>query len=448
MFLATTGAEALYSDMGHVGKRSIYISWPIVKVSLILNYLGQGAWLLANNNNADIIALEDLNPFYDMLLPGFDYFGVALGAIAAIIASQALITGSFSIVSEAIRLNLLPPLHTFYPSETKGQLYIPLVNNTLMVGCICIVAIFQTSSHMEAAYGLAITITLMTTSILLTTYLFSVKKKRVFAVIYALCFGVIEVIFFISCLGKFIHGGFVAIIIALIIASIMIVWHISGKIEKFERTYVELPKFASQLKKLRDDEGVPSYTDNLVYLTTSNTPKLIERDILYSILDKEPKRAKTYWFVNINVSQKPHTHKYKVETFGTDFIYRITLRLGFKEDQMIAIYLKQIIADLLKSGEFKQQTRNYTVFSQNDIKKLRPQSKGRVGRFKYCIIHKSVSASSDLTEMQLGLLTARQIIRKHVANQASWYGLETSSVSVEYVPYFVPDKRQKRLTRN
>lgn len=294
VFLATTGAEALYSDMGHVGKNSIYVSWTIVKISLILNYLGQGAFLLSLMNYQFIDPSDIANPFYDMLIPGFDIVGVLLGAIAAIIASQALISGSFSIVSEAIRLEFLPTLRTFYPSETKGQLYIPIVNNILFFGCIGIVLIFQTSSHMESAYGLAITITLLATSILLFVYLMCVRKLRLLALLYAVIFIPIESMFFVSCLSKFSHGGFVALIIAFVIAAIMIIWYVSGEIEKSEIAHVDIKKYLPRIEKLRKDSELPYYTDNLIYITKTNNRAQVERDIMYSIFDKDFKRAKTY----------------------------------------------------------------------------------------------------------------------------------------------------------
>ena len=228
VFLCTTGAEALYSDMGHVGKANIYASWPFVKACLILNYLGQGAWILANNGNAALAATPELNPFFQMLPEAARVFAVVLSTFAAIIASQALITGSYSIISEAIRLNLMPHMRIAYPSETKGQIYIPLVNNIMWVSCIGVVLFFQTSSHMEAAYGLAITVTMLMTTLLLFTYLSKIRRKHALAVPFLAFFMLLEFAFFFSSLTKFMHGGYVTVILAALIFAVMYVlapWH-------------------------------------------------------------------------------------------------------------------------------------------------------------------------------------------------------------------------------
>ena len=232
VFLSTTGAEALYSDMGHVGKANIYASWPFVKAALILNYLGQGAWLLANNSNPQMLAMDIVNPFYMMLPEPLRPFAIVLSAVAAIIASQALITGSFSLVSEATRLNLMPHLRIHYPSDTKGQLYIPLVNNIMWVGCIFIVLLFQNSERMESAYGLAITVTMLMTTTLLTSYIAGILKHKLGACVFALLFGAIELCFFASCLTMFFDGGYVMIFLAALLFGLMYVWRRGTAIER------------------------------------------------------------------------------------------------------------------------------------------------------------------------------------------------------------------------
>ena len=225
IFLAATGAEALYSDMGHVGAENIYISWPFVKLCLILNYLGQGAWILTSRADAAALSPGELNPFFQMLTPALRPAAVLLGAAAAIIASQALITGSYTLVSEAIRLDLMPHLKVQYPSETKGQLYIDTVNAFLWIGCTLVVLYFRSSDRMESAYGLAITVTMLMTTLLLSVYLLRVRQKPVLAALVLVVFGAIESVFFFSSLGKFAHGGYVTVILALLLFLIMIVWH-------------------------------------------------------------------------------------------------------------------------------------------------------------------------------------------------------------------------------
>ena len=399
VFLATTGAEALYSDMGHVGKKSIYISWPFVKLALILNYLGQGAWIIKNAGNAALANINDLNPFYLMLFPELRIIGIILGAMAAVIASQALITGSFSIVSEAIRLDLLPHMKTFYPSETKGQIYIPLVNNLIWVGCTVIVLFFQTSANMEAAYGLAITITLLMVTILLTAYLFVEKRKRILALLFALVFGAIETVFFISCAGKFLHGGYVAIIIAVLILVVMVSWERGTKVERRQSKRLKLSDYTDKLITLKNDDAIPITADNLVFLTHSKNKDYIERDILYSILDKQPKRAKAYWFVHFHVTTKPFGGNYSVENFGTDSVFRITIRLGYKEDQRLNVFMTQIFNDLLISGELPLQVATHTIYSEEQKKTLKKLGPVNIGSVKYCMIRKTLIPESDLSDL-------------------------------------------------
>ena len=338
VFLSTTGAEALYSDMGHVGKANIYASWPFVKAALILNYLGQGAWLLANNSNPQMLAMDIVNPFYMMLPEPLRPFAIVLSAVAAIIASQALITGAFSLVSEASRLDLMPHMQVFYPAETKGQLYIPIV------------LLFQNSERMESAYGLAITVTMLMTTTLLTSYIAGILKHKLGACVFALLFGAIELCFFASCLTMFFDGGYVMIFLAALLFGLMYVWRRGTAIERTQTILLPVSKYIDQLNRLRNDETYPVLADNLVFLTNSPDPLTLDRDVLYSILDKHPKRAKAYWFINVHVTDEPYTHEYSVETFGTDFLFRVRLDLGFKVNQRINAYLRQIVGDRRACG--------------------------------------------------------------------------------------------------
>ena len=437
VFLCTTGAEALYSDMGHVGKPNIYATWPFVKVCLILNYLGQGAWILANNGSAELAAIEDLNPFFQMLPENFRVFAIVLSTFAAIIASQALITGSFSIVSEAVRLDLMPHMRINYPSETKGQIYIPMVNNVMWVACICVVLFFQTSAHMEAAYGLAITVTMLMTTVLLFTYLSRVRHRTSIAIPFVVFFGAIEFMFFFSSLTKFFHGGYVTVIIAAAIFLIMYIWRRGTAIERTQTMYLPVNKYLDQIFDLSHDEEYPLLADNLVFLTNDSSIDKLDRDILYSILDKQPKRAKAYYFLNVQVTDEPFTHEYMVEDYGTDFLFKVQLRLGFKVNQRVNTYLYQIVENLVENGQLTPQEHKYSIY-------LKPS---HVGDFKFCLIRKTLSPETEISGINHRCIEAKYFIRGLCGSPARWYGLENSSLLFEYVPLFSKTKRQHKLTR-
>ena len=423
VFLATTGAEALYSDMGHVGRENIYFSWPLVKLCLILNYLGQGAWILMNRSNAALFAVEDLNPFF-LMLPGvLRPFAVILGAAAAIIASQALITGSYTLVSEAILLDLLPHLEIRYPADTKGQLYIPKVNSILWIGCCLVVLYFRSGARMESAYGLAITVTMLMTTVLLSVYLFKRRNRKLLAGLVLVAFGAIEAVFFLSSLGKFMHGGYVTVILTLLLLWLMIVWHRGTQLEHKYSTRLKLRDYIPKLESLNKDESVPLLCNNLVYLGNNSDTEYVDRDILYSILDKDPKRAQAYWFVSVNVLNEPDTREYRVDTFGTDFIFRVRLDLGFKCSPRVNVYLRQIVQDLQQSGDLPTQDKKYSIYG-----------KSTVGTFKFCMLRKSVTPKTELSALDELLLNTKYLIRRLAGSKAQWYGLDTSSLIVENVP--------------
>ena len=435
VFLCTTGAEALYSDMGHVGKANVYASWPFVKACLILNYLGQGAWILANNTNAELAAIHELNPFFQMLPENLRVFAVVLSTFAAIIASQALITGSYSIISEAIRLNLMPHMRIAYPSETKGQIYIPLVNNIMWVSCIGVVLYFRSSSHMEAAYGLAITVTMLMTTMLLFTYLMRVRKRKVAAWPFLLFFMAIELAFFFSSLTKFLHGGYVTVVIAALIFVVMYIWRRGTAIERTQSVYLPTKQYIDQLAELRQDDEIPYLADNLVFLTNDSSPDRLDRDILYSILDKRPKRARAYFFLNIQVTDEPYTHEFSVNTFGTDFIFKVQIRLGFRVNQRVNEYLYQIVEKLVQDNMIAPQHHKYSIYKK----------KSSVGDFRFCLVRKVPSSSADISTFDRNIINAKYIIRRVCGSPAHWYGLQNSSVIFEYVPLFARTKRQHTL---
>ncbi len=437
VFLATTGAEALYSDMGHVGRENVYFSWPLVKICLILNYLGQGAWIIENQTNSSLFGIEDLNPFFLMLPEILRPFAVILGAMAAIIASQALITGSYTLVSEAILLDLLPHLEIRYPADTKGQLYIGTVNSILWIGCSAVVLYFRSGARMESAYGLAITVTMLMTTLLLTVYLAKLRHQRVLSWVVLIAFGMIEAVFFISSLGKFMHGGYVTVILTALLLLLMLIWHRGTYLEHKYSTHLDLHDFVDNLTALHDDEEVPLLTHNLVYLDSSKDFSDIDRDILYSIFDKDPKRAAAYWFVNLSVLDEPDTMYYKVETYGTNFIYRVKLYLGFKCSPRVNVYLRQIVQDLQATGELPPQEKKYSIYGRSTV-----------GAFRFCMIHKSVSTKTELTSMDERILHIKYAIRSVAGSKEKWFGLDTSTMIKEYVPLIISyENARERITR-
>ncbi len=436
-FLATTGAEALYSDMGHVGRGNIYATWPFVKVCLILSYLGQGAWLLANAGNTGLAVIEDLNPFFQMLPDFVRPFGVVFSVLAAIIASQALITGAFSLVSEASRLDLMPHMQIFYPAETKGQLYIPMVNYVMWAGCVIVVLLFQSSAHMESAYGLAITITMLSTTTLLFVYLHKVRKLKLFPWIFLAFFIALEGFFFGSSLTKFFHGGYFTILLAALIMGVMLCWYAGTAVERRQATLLPVRNYLKQLERLRDDTTYDLVSDNLVYLTNDTNTDYLDRDILYSILDKHPKRARAWWFVNVEVTDDPHTYAYSVESFGTDYVFRVHLYLGYKVNQRVNAYLRQVVTDLSASGELPPQTHEYSVYKKP----------GPIGSFKFCMLRKTLAQESDVDPKERTAIALKYAIRSVAGSPARWYGLENSSVLVEYVPLFIKFTSMSKLVR-
>ena len=437
VFLATTGAEALYSDMGHVGKENIYFSWPFVKLCLILNYLGQGAWIIQSRGDAGLAQVMDLNPFFLMLPEALRPFAVILGAAAAVIASQALITGSYTLVSEAILLDLLPHLEIRYPSDTKGQLYIGTVNSLLWIGCSLVVLYFRSGARMESAYGLAITVTMLMTTLLLCVYLRDLRKKAIPAYLMLLVFGGIETVFFISSLSKFMHGGYVTVILTLALLILEIIWYRGTQLERKYSTRLKIRDHIDSLVALHNDPDIPLLAHNLVYLDGERDLELMDRDILYSILDKDTKRAQAYWFVNVHVLNEPKTRTYELETYGTDCIFRIRLNLGFKCSQRVNVYLRQIVQDLQARGELPVQDKRYSIYG-----------KSTVGTFKFCIIQKSVTTKTELSSLDEFVLNTKYAIRRVAGSKERWYGLDTSSLILESVPLITGGgSEHKRIQR-
>ena len=440
VFLATTGAEALYSDMGQVGKHNIYATWPFVYTMLMLNYLGQAAWVIANFQNKQYNHISGINPFYEMLPSDFKIFAIIIATLAAIIASQALITGSYTLVQEAIGLKILPRLKVKFPGKVQSQLYIESVNWLLCAITISIVWGFGTSEHMEAAYGLAITLTMLMTTLLLHQFLI-MKKHPLGANIFLVVFFAIEGLFLISSLVKFIHGGYVTVIITMAILAIMVIWYFGNKrrdAHMAESENVNLLDFIPQLEKLSQDSSIPTYATNLVYMTKLGKDYSIKRSIIYSILDQDPKRAKVYWFITVNQTAAPYECNYSVDMMNTRNVVNVTLNLGFKKSQHVNIYIRQIINSLLDKKIIDQQAPTYSMMPNR-----------RVGSFKFVIQNQQfqdLGAQVYMSGLDRMLIGGRLLLQNITVPPALWYGLEFSDVVEEKVPLFLGNHTDQYLT--
>ena len=436
VFLSTTGAEALYSDMGHVGRGNIYFTWPFIKVALVLNYFGQGAWMLRNQNNPELADAEGINPFFQMMDPNVRYVAVVLSVTAGIIASQALITGAFTMVSEATGLNWMPHLQVCYPARTRGQLYIPVVNVVLCVATLAVLLLFRDSEHISAAYGLALTITMITTTILLGIYLWH-RSNKFGAVVFTIVFLAIQVLFFAASMAKFLHGGWFTLLLTLAILMIMYTWNEGTKLERSQRRHMMPKDFLPALDKLHGDSRIHRFADNIVYLTSDPDLKRLDTDIFFSIFADHPKRARAWWAVSVETTDEPFTREYSVEDFGTNYIYRVRFRLGFKVSQSIPAYIHQIMHDLSKTGELPKQKSIYPkVDADPDI-----------GTIRYVLIHKALMPESKVSARGALSLQAKYAIRHMAGSPVKWFGLAPYNPLVEVQPLFVSTRRPPRLKR-
>ena len=434
VFLCATGAEALYSDMGHVGKKSIYVTWPFVKVMLILSYLGQGAWTI--NHMKDDFHGETINPFFQIMPESFILIGVIMATIAAIIASQALITGAFTLVSEAIHLRFMPKLDIKYPSTIKGQMYIPVVTGVIWFLCILVVLYFKTSVNMEAAYGLSITVTMMMTTVLLCNYLIMKHVNKLLIFMMTLFFMLLEMAFFFSSLAKFMHGGYVAVLISGLLIFVMIIWY-NGYLIKDRQSYdVHIERYLGQLKSLSADRKVPKFATNLVYLTTNEDMNMIEKQVIKSILDGRPKRADVYWFVNVLVSDEPFQVNYRIEKFGTDNIFKVQLILGFRMHQNVNYYVKTIARSLIQSKEMKEQFRAYGT---NNLKVI--------SDFQFIILKDEVPLDANIAWYQKLILQWKLELKRYTATPVKWFELPSNEVIYETIPLTVPLEKSYPIKR-
>jgi KUP system potassium uptake protein len=433
VFLCTTGAEALYSDLGHCGRPNIRISWIFVKLCLLLNYMGQGAWILHSSGGL----LNGRNPFYAVMPQWFLPIGIGVATMAAIIASQALISGSFTLISEAIRLNLWPKVKLSFPTIMKGQIYVPSINWLMLAGCIGIVMYFKESSQMEAAYGLAINITMIVTTMLLCFYLYFVRKVTFFWV--ALVFVVymaIELTFLVGNLTKFMHGGYVTLLISGLLIFVMYTWYAARKIKNRLTEFIKLDDYIPLLKELSNDLSIPKYATHLVYLTSANNIKEIESKVIYSIFQKQPKRADIYWFLHIDVLDEPYTMEYKVRFLEPNDVIRVDFRLGFRVEHRINLFFRKVVEDLVANKEVDFTSR-YTSLSKRNV----------IGDFRFVVLEKHLSHDNDLSADERLIMNSYFILKEISLSEISAFGLDTSSVSVEKVPLVISPMEHFDLRR-
>lgn len=432
VFLCTTGAEALYSDLGHCGRKNIRISWIFVKTCLLLNYFGQGAQMLTLEGQK----LGNVNPFYSLMSPDFLPIGIVVATLAAIIASQALISGSFTLISEAIRLNVWPKVSIKYPSDLKGQLYVPSANWILWAGCMFVVIYFRESSNMEAAYGLAITIAMLSTTFLLTNYLIVKKYNQIFVGTILLLYLTIEVSFLVANLIKFEHGGWFSLLLSSVFIMVMWVWFKGRKIKNRLTEFVSLKDYIPVLKQLSDDNTLSKYSTHLVYLTSADSHMEVENKVIYSILQKRPKRADIYWFVHINVDEKPYTMEYKVSHISENDIIRIDFRLGFRIEQKINFYFRKVVEELVKNGEVDTTSR-YVSLREKNI----------TGDFRFVVLKRHLSYENQLSGFERWVMDVYFFLDRLSLTEERAFGLDTSSVTVEKVPLVITPMREFKLKR-
>lgn len=423
VFLCTTGAEALYSDLGHCGKGNIRISWIFVKTCLILTYIGQGAYLLGMIGHPS----TDVNKtFYAVMPQWFLGFGIAISTSAAIIASQALISGSFTLISEAIRLNLWPRMKISYPTEARGQLFIPGINLLLFSGCCGIVLYFRDSGHMEAAYGLAITMCMISTSILFANYLVLHRVNRALIWLFLISYLVIEGSFLIANLDKFPHGGYIMLIIGGGLFIVMYVWYRSRKIKNRYVEFVRLENYVPQIQELSNDKTIPKYATHLVYLTSANNPKEIEHKIIYSILNRKPKRADIFWFLHVDTLDDPYTCEYSVDHIIPNDIIRVEFRLGFRMEPRLNLLFRKVIEELVANKEVNITSR-YESLERNNV----------VGDFQFVVMEKYLSADNELPFFEKIIMKLYFWIKEIGLSEERGFGLDTSYVTIEKFPLIV-----------
>ena len=421
VFLCTTGAEALYSDLGHCGRKNITISWAFVKTMLILNYLGQGAWVLTHAQTA-----SSVNPFFSIMPQSMLFFAIIMATGAAIVASQALISGTFSILSEAMNLHFWPRMRIKHPTYVKGQIYIPTINLAMYIGVVLIILLFRDSSHMEAAYGLAITITMLMTTLLLGVYLHTKGVSRFIMILFIGAYCTIEGVFLAANLSKFLAGGWCTMLIGCILFLTMYVWVRAIKIRRHYISAKPLDDYYQIISDIKADGSIPKYASNLVYINHANKEGAVDDKLLYSIINKQPKRADHYWLINMEFVDTPDTLEYDCETLIPNTLYNVTMHIGFRIEPRVSLYLRQVVEDLVASKKV-DLTSAYPSLRKNGIP----------GDFRFIIIHRVYYPENSVNRQQNLLMNLYSLISKIGIDDPKALGLDTSMVVVERVPLII-----------
>jgi KUP system potassium uptake protein len=431
VFLCTTGAEALYADLGHCGRENIRASWIFVKICLLLNYFGQAAWLLHHEGRA----LED-NPFYGVMPQWFLWPGIIVATCATVIASQSMISGSFTLASEAIRLGFLPKMTVKFPTNLKGQIYIPAVNAFLWLGCVAVVLFFQKSSEMEAAYGLSVVCTMICSTILLSNWMVLHRFKEGLVWLFLVFYLLWEGCFFVANTLKFLEGGYVTVVMASLLFGMMFLWVTAKQIRQRYSDELKIKDYLDQLILLSNDEDVPKYATNLVFLSGAKNPKKVEEKVLYSILQTQPKRADVYWFVHIETADEPYTMEYEVNTIAPDDVYKVNFRLGFRVQQRMNLFMHKVVEELVENEELTVYSRYHST-----------ASKYPTGDFRFVLIQEFLSNENELPWAEQLILSVYLSVKSWVSVPKNWFGLDSDSVDVEQAPLVLQPVKQVNLNR-
>ena len=419
VFLCTTGAEALYSDLGHCGIKNIRISWIYVKICLVIAYLGQAAWLMHQGQDL----LNGRNPFFEIIPSWFLLPSILIATMATIIASQALISGSYTLISEAMNLNFWPRVAVRQPSDLKGQIYIPSVNNVLWAGCILMILYFRSSEHMEAAYGFSITITMMMTTLLLGYFLFyRLKWNKILVFSIVGVFSIVESAFFIANVAK-IKERWMFLFFELGIFSVMYIWYEARKIHNRFTKFIELGKYSQQLAELSEDDSIPKFATHLIYLTKADRRHNIEEKIIKSIFSKKPKRADVYWFLHLNRTNEPYTLSYNVSELIDDKVIKVNINVGFRIQPKTELYFKKIVQELVNNKELKLH--------------IRPDGSTKYNNepdFKFVVIEKYLSVENEFDIKESILLNSYKYLKRIGISDEKAFGLDKSDVIIEQVP--------------
>ena len=432
VFLCTTGAEALYADMGHVGRKNIQMAWIFIKISLLLCYFGEAALLEAHIGQT----LRSVDAFYGLVPHWFLLPSIAIATLATIIASQALISGTFTLFNEAIRLNIWPKLRIKFPTDLRGQVYVPMVNWLMMLGCIGMVLYFRESSNMEAAFGLSVTLTMLMTTVLLSYYLYSRKTSRILTAAVLVVYLWIEFTFLVANLKKFEHGGWLTLLIGTLLVLTMYVWHTGRKIKSKFKKYLSLDKYLPVLVKLSNDESVPKYSTHLVYLTIAGKPNVIEERIIDSIFSNQPKRADIYWFVHVEVDDSPYTMSYSTKVIAEEDLVYIKFKLGFRVVPRINLFFKQIVHEMIANKEVTV-AKNYCMIGENKSS----------GDFRFIVLKSFLSFDNDLPFWKNIVMKLYFILDKISLADPEAFGLDYNNVVVERVPLIIQQTQRVNLQR-